>query len=325
LVLPNSTLETLSSPRFDSYRFIFPEYISLFLNADKIGPQLRNILLGSLAKVQLTALDEQSGRILKNPFFTDESVLPTDFDPTKIESLMKSLGYFKKEALLLEVSKPKVETKTPTETTSFYFTSPSNKKYSVTKENDILISGNTPDGVTGVYINDYRLKTYTSKEKKFYYRAKTDIGTLKNGLNTYSLAFEIGGRKVQKEAITIFLATTQEEALAKEKEYNTKIVFEKNNTVVQEQKQKDEKQVLTKKIEPLDPVYYYDKNLKKFTLNFVYTKQTPYMETLAKEIANHIQTLGINVQTTPLTTEDLQQIISKGEKQYSMILTGINL
>jgi ABC-type transport system substrate-binding protein len=28
---------------------------------------------------------------------------------------------------------------------------------------------------------------------------------------------------------------------------------------------------------------------------------------------------------TPLSTEDLQTIISKGEKQYSMILTGINL
>ena len=29
-----------------------------------------------------------------------------------------------------------------------YFTSPSNKKYTVTKEVDILLSGNAPEGVT---------------------------------------------------------------------------------------------------------------------------------------------------------------------------------
>lgn len=325
IILPNNTIDTIASPRFDAYRFIFPEYISLFLNADKIGPQLRNTLLGALSKVQFSSLDEQSGRVLKNPFFTDESILPTDFDGTKIEALMKSIGYFKKEALANELTKAKAETKIPSETTSAYFTSPSNKKYSVTKETDILISGNTPDGVTWVYINDYRLKTFSPKEKKFYYRAKTDIGTLKNGVNTYALAFEVGGKKVPKESITIFLATTPEEADAKEKEYGAKIASEKNNTIAQEQKQTEEKQALSKKIEPLDPVYYYDKNFKKFTLNFVYTKQTPYMERLADEIATHVRALGIDVQITPLATEDLQPIISKGEKQYSMLLTGINL
>lgn len=49
------------------------------------------------------------------------------------------------------------------------------------------------------------------------------------------------------------------------------------------------------------------------------------MEALATEIANNIKTLGIDVQLTALSTDYLQTIISKGEKQYSMILTGINL
>lgn len=162
--------------------------------------------------------------ILKNPFFTDESILPANFDATKIEAVMKNIGYFKKEVLATELTKVKVETRVPNEGLSNYFTSPSNKKYSVTKEMDILLSGNTPEGVTGVYINDYRLKTFSPKEKKFYYRAKTDIGTLKNGVNTYNLAFEIGGKKIEKETITLFLATTEEEAVAQEKEYATKLL-----------------------------------------------------------------------------------------------------
>ena len=145
--------------------------------------------------------------------------------------------------------------------------------------------------MTEVYINDYRLKTFSTKEKKFYYRAKTDMGTLKNGANTYSLAFEVGGKKVAKESIVIFLAVTPEEFLSKEKEYAAKLQGEKGNTIVQEQKKTEDKKALMAKIEPLNPLYYYDKNFKKFSLNFVYTKQTPYMGTLATEIADHIKTL----------------------------------
>ncbi|MDD5198075.1 MAG: ABC transporter substrate-binding protein [Candidatus Gracilibacteria bacterium] len=325
IVFPNSTIDSLSSPRFDRYEFIFPEYISLFLNSDKINSELRNLLLGSLAEAKFPSLDEKTGMLLKNPFFTDESVLPSDFDATKIEAVMKNIGYFKKEVLASELTKGKVDLRALNEGVSAYFTNPSNKKYFATTKTDILFSGNVPEGVTGVSINGYKLKAFSPKEKKFYYRAALNMGNLKNGENTYNLAFETEGKKDEKETITLFLATTTEEAEAKEKEYAIKLQSEKNNSAVLEQKQTEEKKTLTEKIEPLDSLYYYDKNLKKFSLQFVYTKQTPYMETLATEIARHFKTLGIDVQITPLSTEDLQTIISKGEKQYSMILTGINL
>ena len=238
---------------------------------------------------------------------------------------MKSMGFFKKDALAEELRKTPIETKSVNEPTSSYFTSPSNKKYSVTKETDFLISGNAPDGVTGVYINDYKLKTFSAKEKKFYYRAKLDIGTIKNGANTYSLAFEIDGKKVQKETIEIFLATTDEEAALKEQEYGAKLKNEQALLVSQEAKKTEEDKSLISKMAPLDGTYYYNRDLKKFSLAFVYTKQVPYMEKLAAEIADHLKKLGIDVQTTVLSTDDLQTIISKGEKQYAMILTGINL
>lgn len=111
----------------------------------------------------------------------------------------------------------------------------------------------------------------------------------------------------------------------KTKEYNEKSQAEKNNTLAQEAKIAEEKKALAAKIAPLDAAYYYNKDLKKYSFTFVYTKQTPYMETLATEIATHMKTFGMDIQTTFLTTENLQSIISKGEKQYSMILTGINL
>jgi hypothetical protein len=325
IVLPSNTIDSLSSARFDEYKFIFPEYISLFLNADKLDSELRSILLGSLTKVSFASLNETTGKLLKNPFFTDESILPENGDITKIEAIMKRLGYMKKEALITEHTNVKTETKVVNEEISNYIFSPSNKKYIVTKENDILLSGNTPSGITGVYVNDYKLKNYSPKEQKFYYRAKLDIGTMKGGLNTYKIAFEIAGKKVTKEIITIFLATTDEEVTIQEKLHTDKLQSERTNTLAQEEKKAADDKSFTEKVKPLDPAYYYNKDLKKFSLQIAYTEQTPYMKTLATELENHIKTLGIDVQITTLTTEDLQTIITKGEKQYSMILTGINL
>lgn len=100
IVFPNSAIDSLSSPRFNKYEFIFPEYISLFLNSDKINSELRGLMLGSLAKVKFPSLDEKTGMLLKNPFFTDESILPSGFDAVKIDTAMKNLGYFKKETLV---------------------------------------------------------------------------------------------------------------------------------------------------------------------------------------------------------------------------------
>lgn len=47
IILPDSTVDSFSSPRFNGYKFIFPEYISLFLNAEKVNPELRELLLAS--------------------------------------------------------------------------------------------------------------------------------------------------------------------------------------------------------------------------------------------------------------------------------------
>ncbi len=325
IIFPHNSIDTFSSPRFHTYKFILPEYISLFLNVEKLGPELRNIILGSLSGVRFASLDEETGRLLKNPFFTDESILPITSGTWNIETTLKNMGYFKKEVLSAQFSDVKTEPKIVADEVYTYFESPSNKKYFVTKESDFLISGNTPAGITGVFINDYRLRTFVPKDRKFYYRANVAIWTLKNGANTYTLAFEVQGKKIPKETMTIFLATTDEEREKQQKIYTESLLKEKISNLAQEEKKINENQNILAKIAPLDGNYYYNKNLEKFSLAFAYTQQVPYMKNLATEIANRLKTLGVDVVIKTLSTDDLQTIISKGEKQYSMILTGINL
>lgn len=61
---------------------------------------------------------------------------------------MKDLGYYKKESLLEILLKQAEETKPKVSENNTYFITPTNKKYATTKEMDILISGNVPNGVT---------------------------------------------------------------------------------------------------------------------------------------------------------------------------------
>jgi len=45
IIFPNNTIDSFSSARLNEYRFILPEYISLFLNVDKIDSELRSLIL----------------------------------------------------------------------------------------------------------------------------------------------------------------------------------------------------------------------------------------------------------------------------------------
>lgn len=58
---------------------------------------------------------------------------------------MKDLGYYKKDMLREELMK-KIDTVVAKPSpNNLYFTAPTNKKYYVTKESELVISGNVPE------------------------------------------------------------------------------------------------------------------------------------------------------------------------------------
>ncbi|MDP2103563.1 MAG: hypothetical protein Q8K26_01420, partial [Candidatus Gracilibacteria bacterium] len=187
--------------------------------------------------------------------------------------------------------------------------------------------GNIPADITGVFINNYQLKSYVRGSKKFYFRASTTLGNLKDGINTYTLAFEEVGKPVVKESLTLYRAISDEEFNTKEKEYVVKNTAIASNNTVEEAKKNQEKKVLEAKIAALDPAYYYNRDLKKMTIHLSYTNQSSSFDFVAVtgEIKSSLKLLGIDMIVKELNTEDIQKIVSNGEKNYDMILTGINL
>lgn len=210
---------------------------------------------------------------------------------------------------------------------NIYFTIPTNRKYIVTKESDILISGNIPADITGVFINNYRLKGYVRGSKKFYFRASTTLGNFKDGVNTYTLAFDEGGKPVAKETLTLYRTLSDEEFSAKEKEYVAKNTAIASNNVAEEAKKAQEKKTLEAKIAALDSTYYYSRDLKKLSIKLSYTNQSSSFDfaKVTNEIRSSLKSLGIETIIQELNTDDIQKIVSAGEKNYDMILTGINL
>lgn len=87
-----------------------------------------------------------------------------------------------------------------------YFTSPSNDSVVVGEPRaEIILSGNVPAGTEAVYIGTYRLKSFALGNTTFTYRARTDIGNLKEGVNTYVLSFEKNGKKTASETLTLYI------------------------------------------------------------------------------------------------------------------------
>lgn len=327
IVYPTDKIDTIPSARFSTYNYLLPQYIALFLNSEKLNPTLRSVLLSGIGNIKFTSLDEKKGKIIRNPFFWEEGIAPKPIESKEVEKLMKELGYYKKDVLRDEVMKKIDTVATKPSPNNIYFASPTNKKYMVTRESDLLLSGNVPADITGIFINNYRLKSYVRGSKKFYFRASTALGNLKDGANTYTLAFEEGGKPVVKESLTLYRTLSDEEFNAKEKEYVAKNTTIASSNAAEEARKTQEKRVLETKITALDPAYYYNRDLKKLNINLSYTNQSSSFDFIGvtNEIKSSLKSLGIETVIQELNTGDIQNIVSKWEKNYDMILTGINL
>ncbi len=192
-IYPDSSITEAPSARFDTGKFLTPDFIAAFANTERVSLGLRQIVLPIITKVRPAETDNQNYAV-KNPFFTDTSVVETGSGD--IDKRLATLGYFRKKALLeMEKTAPVVATPPPviapvipptTQPTpqkvnqNTYFTTPSRDTIVVSEsKSEIVLSGSVPTGVDAVYIGAYRLKSFNPGNTTFTYRARTDIGNLK--------------------------------------------------------------------------------------------------------------------------------------------------
>lgn len=179
-----------------------------------------------------------------------------------------------------------------------------------TDKKEVLISGNVPTGVSAVSINDYKLKTFLPGNTKFYYKANLDLKTLKNGVNSYILYFEMDGKKTKRDVFTIYQSDDLAWLKQKEAELKATLAKQTTKTQVTSSSLQSEREKTLKKITELDAAFYYDVNLAPYTVNLSYSSQPTVIE-ITSLITKELKNNGIQVIEKQIGTSDVQAMLSK--------------
>jgi len=351
----NDNLIWDSIPRFENKKYNLPQYVSLFLNKDKIKDvNLRNILLWQINTQNLiNILWKNNFDEVNNPFFTETKL---DIKPTNnnFENILSKLWYHKKAKLIsnkqkdiqiysdeikieendIEVDKLSIDTY---QKDSEYIISPDFvDKYNFLTKDDILLKWVTPENTSEVYINDYKLTSFTSGSRYFYYRLKKSYNSIEEWVNNYKIFFVVNWEKKLYEEITFLYNTNYNKLEVAKKELlinlETKRLEEEIKTKQEELKKKleDNKEVFEEnnkelvEINNLDEKYYYNDKLEKYTLDLAFIDWDKELFDSANYIERTLKEIWISINMIPIPLSQVKTFIEE-DSSYDMILTWINL
>lgn len=353
-----------SIARLESYKYILPQFVWIFLNTDTItSTDLRSHILKNINPTNLVKLLwEKNYEVVNNVFFSERE-RPFLANNKNFESVMAGLGYKKKAEILKQLKsdadkkseKKETEENKNTELTaktysfddiqqdSKYITSPEYVDlYNFVSKDDILLKWKVEkENVDAVYINDYKLQNFKPNEKEFFYRLRVSYDSIKVWENSYEIAFEKNGKKEKKETI-VFLYNPDKKALSDAKEsYINKLVEAKNTQekekIIAQNKEnkekKEEKQAvktlnidkaLLQQVNNLDENLYYNAKFEPFTLNIYYLNSRPDYQKTVWFISENLKEIWINTLETGFGINELWKVLSEKNK-YDILLTGVYL
>ncbi|MCT4617359.1 MAG: ABC transporter substrate-binding protein [Candidatus Gracilibacteria bacterium] len=316
-------------PRFNNNKYYLNQFVGAFVNAQKItNTDLRGVLLSYIDKDRLLGDLDQGNIEVNNPYLTDV-VIDKEPENKNIEALLQEKGYYKKSGLITqivtkkenEIIDSKMEEINPV---LKYIISPVTRSQSFIDHDDFRLEGEIPaeDNVTSVWINDYKLKGFKAGNKTFLYRLKEEFGNIKKGLNKYKIYFEEGGQKILKEEFDLYYNNDVNKLKdAKQAYYETLRKRLKDNLELDVEMTKEE----LAEVEKLDKKYFYNSDLKKFTLRILYIDSQKDALVIAEHFKNNLAVSGIEVELVPISVNALLASISDGSKDYDIIIAGIDL
>ncbi len=341
-----------SIPRLESHKYSLSQYVSLFINSNKIKDlELRNYILNKINRTNLiNILWEENFKEIKNPYLTEKSI-NLDLKNKNFEKILAKLWYYKKSKIISNYlpstnkysDEVKVENKKEIkdinipdselkidkfQTDSKYIIKPIFvDKYNFITKDNILLQWKVWTDVKEVYINDYKLSNYKAWNQKFYYRLKENYKNIKEWVNSYKIIFNENWKKVLKEEI-FFIYSKDKNKLEKYKKDFIKNLF------IKEQKEKEKLLEATVKVEidknkleklsSLDDNFYYNENLEKYSLNLYYVSTEKDLEKTAIYIKNTLTDIWINIELYPIKISNITNIL-QNKNEYDMILTWVNL
>lgn len=289
-----------SMPRLDSVSYFLKQYIALFLNENTIkNKELRSLVLEMIDTKNILKILGPGYQEVQTPYLRGESLVQ-DQKTLNIESVLKNLGYFKKESLtsqFLEQNKPALETKQKDIVNPGLATIKDFRKQNFNQHDDIVITGNVSDeNIDAIYVNDTKLNDFQKGNKTYSYRLKLSDNNIKIGENTYTISAGYGNEKKVLESFSLTLENDEKKLQELQNNFY-KDAIAKNKEAQNVEINAEEK----KKILALDDKFYYNTKFEKLTLKLNYIDSQKELADSANIIKNILQTYGISVQTEPIS------------------------
>ena len=311
-------------PRLAKNSYFLNQYNAVFINEERIkSTELRNFILGKIDVNNIVKNLWKSYKEVNSIFLNADSSQKYEIKNSNIENIIKETWYYKKDYLaniIVEENNKKQEVEKIVNNNLSYIISPINKKYSFSSENNILIewkiNSKSPDEI---YINEYKLSAYKKWESSFYYRLRTDFNNMSAWVNNYKVYFITNGKKELIEEFIITYSSDKEKLKKLEEEFNKKLTESQNKETInidEENKQK---------ILALKDNAFYDKNLNKLVFRIYYIENREELISVVNIIKNLLESYSIWIEALPISISDLNKKITSEEKDYDMIVVGLDL
>lgn len=330
-----------SIPRFQSYKYILPQFVSLFINQTNVeNSDIRGQILWAINSDSLIEeLWVENFQKVHNPYLSEHNMTSSSLD--NISTIMKKEWYVKKYDILTQYTKTDkkyseevnvdIEIKEDEikiddfQEKSKYITSPSYvDKYNFITLDDILLTWNTPSSVEKVFINDYELSNFKEWNTKFYYRLKESYDSIEQWENNYKIYFQEDWKKVLKEELN-FLYYTDKDELEREKiNFITNLVRAKKKKEVKVVEKVEVNKEDLNKLSLLDENLYYNNKLEPYKLVLMYLNSSTELEKSAIFVKESLYKIWIDTEIIPIWLKDLSNILWEKE-QYDIIITWVNL
>lgn len=326
IIPPVKNQELTLSERFRPYSYSTYEYFSVFFQTDRMPKSLRNIFHWQIA-TSLSGQVEIDHKSILNIFSGKPQILPRG-NIGNFTDIMKQNGYMKRDDWIASI-----EATSTTVTGAVIYDKPqffknkqnSNVLFVDDATGGILLSGDMDVGVTTVIINGYQLKEFIAGNKKFSYRVSVEDGTIKEWENKYLLEGIIGDTATTTgEILTVYYSPDVDKLAEYKKKVDDEYIA-RNNTpaLVAEREREKEKQKETALA--LNPLYYYDKEGKPYTLIVAYVTGIQSTELYAHIVEDALKKLSVKIEPVALEPKDLQEIINSGKKEYDILIAWVSV
>lgn len=321
IVPPTESQKILLWPRFREQEYTMQEYLGLFINTDSVSTSVRKHLLINAESWLSGAIVDGERSALS--LFPHDKWIKLD---RNLSDVLKELWYQKvdERMAILEKDNGMLTGVTLDFPNNIYIDTPSKKStiFSEVADGAITIGGNVPVWTKNVIINGYILQEFIPWNNRFTYKVSLENKTLVEWKNTYSLEFESSnGTRVIRDSFTVYYSRDKAE-LDKARWALEKEALDKENTASKVTARLEAVNKIKEKLKGLNPRFYYNEKYEPFTIDITYLSDPSSLEKYATLLGNTLTSLGVQVNSTPISGKDFSAMLQKWEKKYDILLIG---